>query len=182
MQETYEVRKQRRLTSTASHDDLEFVHKHREGNHEPFRSDVCWGNNHRRGMNVGVGMALPRPRSQRRIGHDLRRHTWKERSQFHCAGAYTAAVGLVAQSRGAGRTRIFLKSRRQRAPLAGGHSAQPPTGPWLCCCWLGSWLPPCHLKLIISFALHHARRAGTFVRRARTLRKPGRQERRLAVS
>jgi hypothetical protein len=37
-----------------------FMHKHQGGNHEPFsRSDVCWGNNRRSGINVGVGMALP---------------------------------------------------------------------------------------------------------------------------
>ena len=67
---------------------------------------------------------------------------WKEPSQSQCAGAYTAAVGLVAKSHGAGRTSIFLKSRRQRAPLAGGHSAQVPAGPRLCCRWFGSWLHP----------------------------------------
>ena len=34
---------------------------------------------------------------------------WEGRSQFHCAGAYTAAVELLAQSRGAGRTKIFRR-------------------------------------------------------------------------
>ena len=34
----------------------------------------------------------------------------KGRSQFQCAAAYTAAVGLVAKSHGAGRTRTRLSS------------------------------------------------------------------------
>ena len=122
---------------------LKFFHKIKEGNHEPFsRSDVCWGDNRRGGINVGVGIALPGP--QLLTEHRARPSAsyWKEPSQFRCAGAYTAAVGLVAKSHGAGRTKIFFKSRRQRMPLAGGHSTQPPTGRWLCCCWFGSWLPP----------------------------------------
>ena len=39
---------------------------------------------------------------------------WKERSQFQCAGAYTAAVGLVAKSHGADRIRIFSLRRPHR--------------------------------------------------------------------
>ena len=35
---------------------------------------------------------------------------WKEPSQSQCAGAYTAAVGLVAKSHGAGRTRFSAES------------------------------------------------------------------------
>ena len=38
----------------------------------------------------------------------------KGRSQSQCAGAYIAAVGLVAKSHGADRTRIFSLSFRQR--------------------------------------------------------------------
>jgi hypothetical protein len=55
-----------------------FIHNIREGDHEPFsHCDVCWGNNRRSGINVGVGMALPGQQSQRSGGHRLRRHTGK---------------------------------------------------------------------------------------------------------
>jgi hypothetical protein len=36
---------------------------------------------------------------------------WKEPSQSQCAGAYTAAVGLLAKSHGAGRTKVFHRER-----------------------------------------------------------------------
>ena len=40
--------------------------------------------------------------------------TWKEPSQSQCAGAYTAAVGLVAKSHGAGRTKGRTRAGRER--------------------------------------------------------------------
>jgi hypothetical protein len=48
------------------------------GQHEPFSySDVCWRNNYCSGLNIGIGMALPRQKSQRSIGHGLWRHPGK---------------------------------------------------------------------------------------------------------
>jgi hypothetical protein len=53
---------------------------------------------------------------------------WKEPSQSQCAGAYTAAVGLVAKSHGAGRTRgttfFAIKSRRLLVSLKQRHIAR----------------------------------------------------------
>jgi hypothetical protein len=50
---------------------------------------------------------------------------WEGRSQFHCAGAYTAAVGLVAQSHGAGRTKgERLRASRERDARNQPHHTQ----------------------------------------------------------
>ena len=43
--------------------------------------------------------------SEHRVAAPPSASYWKGRSQSQCAGAYTAAVGLVAQSHGAGRTK-----------------------------------------------------------------------------
>jgi hypothetical protein len=56
-------------------------------------------------LNVGVGMAIP---TERRAPPSA--SYWKEPSQSQCAGAYTAAVALVAQSRGAGRIKFFRRA------------------------------------------------------------------------
>jgi hypothetical protein len=50
---------------------------------------------------------------------------WEGRSQFHCAGAYTAAVGLVALSHGAGRTKgERLRASRERDARNQPHHTQ----------------------------------------------------------
>ena len=50
------------VVAAPSHDKLGFVHKIREGDHEPvFRSGHYWVGDRRSGLNVGIGMALPGP-------------------------------------------------------------------------------------------------------------------------
>jgi hypothetical protein len=80
------------------------IHK-QGGNHEPFsHSDVCWGNNRQRPQRRHRhGTAWPVVPTERRAPPSA--SYWTGRSQSQCAGAYTAAVGLVAQSHGAGRTK-----------------------------------------------------------------------------
>ena len=81
------------------------------GNHEPFsHSDVCWGNNRCSGLNVGVGYGTAWPVVPTERPAPPSASCWEEPNQSLCAGAYTAAVGLLAQSHGAGRTKISAES------------------------------------------------------------------------
>jgi hypothetical protein len=89
---------------------------------------------HQEGLSWGVFLwryllgqqSLRQPQRQRRLGTAWPKvptehrvpplvSFWKEPSQSHCAGAYTAAVALVAQSHGAGRTRPPHHKTRNRS-------------------------------------------------------------------
>jgi hypothetical protein len=104
-----------------------FIYNIGEGNHEPFSlGGVCWSNDRCSGLNVGTAWhclaSSPNEAAPPATSY------WKGRSQSQCAGAYTAAVGLVAQSHGAGRTKAsdFDYNTRYglRAALAAGVRLQ----------------------------------------------------------